>query len=100
MPALKDDTPTVPVEDGLPIIIHEPKVRKALGNCSHWKVWDLCKNDPDFPKPRMIAGKRSWFKAEIKDYIESRPRRVYTAVVAFLAVVGVAALSFAKSLLA
>ncbi len=38
--------------------------------------------------------------AEIKGYIESRPRRVYAAAIAILAVVGVTALSFAKSLLA
>ncbi len=93
-------TVTDPKEDVLPEIIHEREVRKALGECSRWKVWDLCNHDPEFPKPRMIAGKRSWFKTEIKDYIETRPRRVYTAVVAILAVVGVAALSFAKSLLA
>ena len=92
--------PAVSVKDGLPVIIHEREVRKALGNCSHWKIWELCKNDPEFPKPREIAGKRSWFLAEIKDYIESRPRRVYTAVVAILAVVGVAVLSFANFLLA
>ena len=66
-----------PKDDVLPEIIHERKVRKALGDCSRWKVWDLCNHDPEFPKPRMIAGKRSWFLAEIKDYIESRPRRQY-----------------------
>ena len=25
-------------------------------NCSRWKLWDLCRNDPDFPNPRDIAG--------------------------------------------
>ena len=66
-----------PQEDVLPKIIHERKLREALGDISRWKVWDLCNRDPDFPKPRMIAGKRSWFVAEIKDYIETRPRRQY-----------------------
>ena len=89
-----------PEEDGLPIILHDRELREALGKVSRRKVWDLCNHDPDFPKPRMIAGRRSWFLAEIKDYIETRPRRVYTAVVAILAVVGVAAFSFANSLLA
>ena len=69
-------------------------------NCGRWKVWDLCKNDPDFPKPRDIAGKNSWFKSEIEAYKKSRPRRVYAAVVAVLAVVAVAAFSFANLLLA
>ncbi len=65
-----------PKEDVFPEIIHEREVLKILG-CSRWKVWDLCKHDPEFPKPRMIAGKRSWFVAEMKDYIETRPRRQY-----------------------
>ena len=69
-------------------------------NCSRWKLWDLCRNDPEFPNPRDIAGKNQWFKSEIETYKESRPRRIYAAVVVVLAVVGVAALSFAKSLLA
>ena len=60
-------------------------------NCSRWKLWDLCRNDPEFPKPRDIAGKNSWFAEEIEAYKESRPRRIYAAVVAVLAVVSVAA---------
>ena len=46
-------------------------------NCSRWKLWDLCRNDPDFPKPRDIAGKNQWFKSEIETYKESRPCRQY-----------------------
>ena len=69
-------------------------------NCSRWKVWDLCRNDPDFPNPRDVAGKNQWFAKEIEAYKASRPRRIYAAVVAVLAVVGIAALSFANSLLA
>ena len=61
---------------------HEPEVREALGKCSRWKIWDLQRNDPEFPAPRMIAGKRSWFMDEIADYIESRPRRRYADNVA------------------
>ena len=59
-------------------------------NCSRWKLWDLCRNDLEFPKPRLIAGKNSWFAKEIEAYKESRPRRIYAAVVALLAVVSVA----------
>ena len=65
-------------------------VMRAL-NCGRWKVWNLCKNDPDFPNPRDIAGKNQWFQEEIEKYKESRPRRVYATVIAILAVVGVAA---------
>ena len=46
-------------------------------NCSRWKLWDLCRNDSDFPKPRAIAGKNSWFAKEIEAYKESRPCRQY-----------------------
>ena len=60
-------------------------------NCSRWKVWDLVKRDPDFPKPRDIAGKNQWTQQEIEEYKLSRPRRIYAAVVALLAVVGFAA---------
>ena len=60
-------------------------------NCSRWKLWDLCKNDPEFPRPREIAGKNQWFAEEIEKYKETRPCRIYAAVVAVLAVVSVAA---------
>ena len=80
-------------------IVHNPDVRRAL-KCSRWKVWDLCKNDPDFPKPRDIAGKQSWFEDEIETYKETRPRRIYATVAAVLAVVGVTAISFANFFLA
>ena len=60
-------------------------------NCSRWKVWDLCRNDPNFPNPRDVAGKNQWFGNEIEEYKKSRPRRIYAAVVAVLAVVSVAA---------
>ncbi len=59
-------------------------------NCSRWKLWDLCRNDPDFPPPRDVAGKNQWFQKEIEAYKESRPRRIYAAAVAVLAVVTVA----------
>ena len=60
-------------------------------NCSRWKLWDLCRNDPDFPKPRSIAGKNQWFKSEIEAYKATRPRRIYTTIVAVLTVVSIAA---------
>ena len=72
-------------------------VMRAL-NCSRWKVWDLCRNDPEFANPREIAGKNQWTQEEIENYKASRPRRVYAAVAAILAVVSVAAPFFAKIL--
>ena len=74
-------------------------VLRAL-NCSRWKLWKMCRDDPDFPNPRDIAGKNQWFGKEIEAYKESRPQRIYATAVAVLAVVGCAALSFANFLLA
>ncbi len=68
-------------------------------NCKRWKIWDLCKNDPEFPKPREIAGKNQWFGSEIETYKATRPCRIYAGVVAVLAVVSIAA-SFLANLLA
>ncbi len=70
--APKDDTPTTenPLYD-------TRAVMRAL-NCGRWKVWNLCQHDPDFPNPRDIAGKNQWFKSEIEEYKETRPRRQYT----------------------
>ena len=46
-------------------------------NCSRWKLWEMCCHDPEFPAPRMIAGKRQWFMDEVETYKESRPCRQY-----------------------
>jgi len=62
-------------------IIDAPATMLSL-NCSRWKLWDLCRNDDDFPKPRMIAGKRSWFVDELERYKESRPCRQYAETAA------------------
>ena len=90
------DSPTNPTANPL----YDTKAVMRALNCSRWKVWDLCRNDPEFPNPRDVAGKNQWFKSEIETYKESRPRRIYAAVVVVLAVAGVAALSLANSLLA
>ena len=57
-------------------IIDAPATMRSL-NCSRWKLWDLCRNDPDFPKPRDIAGKNQWFGTEVEAYKATRPRRQY-----------------------
>ncbi len=79
------------------VVHHTPReigdtraVMRSL-NCGRWKVWDLCRNDPDFPAPRMIAGKRAWFMDEVETYKESRPCRVYTTIVAVIAFFGAVA---------
>ena len=51
----------------------------------------MCSSDLDFPKPRIIAGKNQWFQEEIETYKATRPRRIYAAMVALLAVVSFAA---------
>ncbi len=92
--SLNSDSPSIPTANPL----YDTKgVTRSL-NCSRWKVWDLCRNDPEFPNPRDVAGKNQWTQEEIEKYKASRPRRVYAAVAAILAVVSVAAPFFAKIL--
>ena len=66
----------------MPLTIREitdTRGARRLMNCSRWKLWDLACNDPDFPRPRIIAGENSWFVDEIEAYKESRPQRQYAA---------------------
>ena len=84
-----------PAPDTFPVTTANPLYDNAgvqlSMNCSRWKIWDLVKHDPDFPKPRDIAGKNQWTQQEIEDYKLSRPRRIYAVMVALLAVVSFAA---------
>ncbi len=92
--SLNSDSPPNPTANPL----YDTKAVMRALNCSRWKVWDLCRNDPEFPNPRDVAGKNQWTQDEIETYKESRPRRVYAAVAAILAVMSVAAPFFAKIL--
>ncbi len=78
--------------------LYDTNATLAALNCSRWKLWDLCRNDPEFPKPREIAGKNQWFAEEIENYKATRPLKIYAAVVAVLAVASVAAPFLAKLL--
>ncbi len=51
----------------------------------------LLRTDPDFPAPFDTATKRQWFMDEIEIYKATRPRRIYTTIVAVLTVVSIAA---------
>jgi len=53
--------------------------------------YKLMRKDPEFPAPFTALDKLTWFLDEVEAYKESRPRRIYAAVVAVLAVVSVAA---------
>ncbi len=57
--------------------LYDTNATLAALNCSRWKLWNLCKTDPDFPKPREIAGKNQWFESEIESYKATRPVRQY-----------------------
>ena len=57
--------------------LYDTAATLAALNCSRWKLWNLCKTDPDFPKPREIAGKNQWFESEIETYKATRPCRQY-----------------------
>ena len=67
------DSPSNPTANPL----YDTKAVMRALNCGRWKLWDLCKNDPEFPKPRTIAGKNQWFATSIEAYKESRPCRQY-----------------------
>ena len=51
-------------------LLYDTAATMRAMNCKRWKIWDLCKNDPEFPKPREIAGKNQWFAEEIEKYGE------------------------------
>ena len=53
---------------------HMRDVQRAL-KCGRSTIYNLMKNDPDFPAPREIAGKLSWFVDEVEEYKSTRPRR-------------------------
>ena len=57
--------------------LYDTNATLAALNCSRWKLWDLCRNDPEFPKPREIAGKNQWFGTEVEKYKVTRPCRQY-----------------------
>ncbi len=65
-----------PTQDTPRKIIGTAATMRSL-NCSRWKLWDLCRNDDEFPKPREIAGKNSWFEDEVETYKVTRPCRQY-----------------------
>ncbi len=71
-------------------------------NCCRTTVYKLMHEDPEFPAPFTMppVDKLTFFLDEIEDYKATRPRRIYVAVVAVLAVVGVTALSYANFFLA
>ncbi len=76
-------------------------VQKGL-NCCRTSIYKLMREDPEFPAPFTMppVDKLTWFLDEIEDYKATRPRRIYVAAVALLAVVGITALSYANFFLA
>ena len=55
-------------------------------NCCRTLVEKLLRTDPNFPQPITIGNKRQWFLDEIEEFKATRPRRIYTTVVAVIAV--------------
>ena len=55
--------------------------QRAL-NIGRTTLYSLLKNDPEFPKPIMIAGKLTFFMNEIETYKATRPRRQYSTLAA------------------
>ena len=74
-------------------------VQRSL-NCCRTSIYKLLREDPDFPAPFTTppVDKLTWFLDEIEDYKASRPRRIYTKVVAVVAVVIIAVSSVFSAL--
>ncbi len=59
---------------------------QRLLNCCRTSIYKLMREDPEFPAPFTILDKLTWFLDEIESYKASRPRRIYTAVIALVIV--------------
>ena len=70
-------------------------IQRSLNICRS-TTEKLLRTDPLFPAPITIANKRQWFMDEIEIYKESRPRRIYTTIVAVVVAFGTAALVLAN----
>ena len=55
------------------VLITSAAVREKLGNCSDMTIWRKLKNDPDFPRPKVMGGRRFWWQSDILAYIASQP---------------------------
>ncbi len=66
---------------------------QARLNLCRSTVEKLLRTDPDFPAPFTMppVDKLTWFLDEIETYKSTRPRRIYTTIVAVLTVVSIAA---------
>lgn len=70
-PASNDDT-RVPIR----------YVRQRFGGVSHMWIERRLKDDPTFPRPIYIAGRRFWSMQELVAWEKSRPRSNRMAAVA------------------
>ena len=77
MAAIGSTTPQDPTPKTTEHPLYDTNATMRALNCSRWKLWDLCRNDPDFPNPRLIAGKNQWFSNEVETYKTTRPVRQY-----------------------
>lgn len=55
------------------VLIIAREVRRRLGNISEMSLWRRQKNDPNFPRHKLVNGVRYWFDDQIDDYIEELP---------------------------
>ena len=54
-------------------LVPSSAVRKKLGGISDMTLWRRMKNDPYFPHPKVMAGRRYWWASTIDEYIERQP---------------------------
>ena len=55
------------------VLVPSSAVRKKLGGISDMTLWRRMKNDPFFPRPKVMSGRRYWWESSIDEYIEGQP---------------------------
>jgi predicted DNA-binding transcriptional regulator AlpA len=50
------------------VLLTAPKVCKRYGGRSDMWLWRQLRNDPDFPKPLLINGRRYWWLSRLRRY--------------------------------
>ena len=50
------------------VLFPATKVRKRYGDCSDMWLWRKLREDPEFPKPILINGRRYWWLSQLRTW--------------------------------
>jgi predicted DNA-binding transcriptional regulator AlpA len=64
---------TQPIDDLT--LLTSTEVKRAIGNVSDMWLWRRERDDPDWPRPIHIAGRRYWRRTDIAAYIDRCAQR-------------------------